>query len=121
MLLKDWQIPSMTLVQFITMLGTYYWKGHALQHIRVCNDMQFLMKHVRRITIGMGKWKDSSHQWRAEETFFLYGFIVNFFMFRSRNGSIRSRFNEFSWQTIVNLVRNHKGLLVGEQAEELIQ
>jgi len=136
MLPKDWQIPSMTFVQFITIrllgdpdngvpplskIGTYHWKGHALQHRRVCNDMKFLTKHVRRIAIGMDKWKDPAHQWLAKETLVLYGFIANFFMFRSRNGSIRSRFNEFSWQTIVNLVRNHKGLLVGEQAEELIQ
>ena len=79
------------------------------------------MKHVRRITIDMDKWKDPAHQWLAEETLVLYGFITQFFMFRSRNGSIRSRFNDFSWRTIVNLVQNYKGALVGEQAEELIQ
>ena len=98
MLPEYWQILSMTFIQFITIwlsgdpdngvpplseIGTYQWKGHALQHRQVCKDMKFLMKHVRRITIGMGKWKDLAHQWRAEETLVLYGFIVNFFMFRS--------------------------------------
>jgi len=83
MLPKDWKIPSMTFVQFITMwlsgdpdngvppllkIGTYHWNGHALQHRQVLNDMQFLMKHVRRIAIGIDKWKDPAHQWIAEET-----------------------------------------------------
>ena len=54
MLPKDWRIPSMTFVQFITMcltgdpdngvpplskVGIYHWKRHALQHRRVCGGM----------------------------------------------------------------------------------
>ena len=36
------------------------------------------------------------------------------FKYPSSSGRARSRFSEFSWQTIVNLVRNHEGKLVGE-------
>ena len=124
----------MTFVHFITMwltrdpdngvpplskIGTYHWKGHALQHRRVCGDMQYLMRHVKRKVVQLNKWRSAAHQWCAEETLILYNYIVSRFQFKSR--SRKSRFNEFSWRTIVNLVRNHKGVLVGEEENEAIE
>ena len=38
-------------------------------------------------------------------------------MYKGRNGTARSRFQEFSWRTVVNLVRNHKGKLIGKDVD----
>jgi len=76
---------------------------------------------IKRIAAQMNKWRNTAHQWFTEETLVLYNHIVNRFQFKLRNGKSRSRFNEFSWCTIVNLVRNHKGVLVGEDEDEPIK
>ena len=64
MLPKDWRVPSMTFVQFISIwtcgdpdngvppplskVTTYHWKDHATQHRRVAADMKYIMGHVKR-------------------------------------------------------------------------
>ena len=133
MLPKDWRIPSMTFIQFISMwlcgdphngvpqlskVTTYHWKDHATQHRRVAADMKYLMRHVKRSAEPRNTWKPLLHQWTVEESLKVYESVKALFMYRSRKGTSRTRFEEFSWRTIVNLVRNHKGLLVGEVNEE---
>ena len=76
--------------------------------------MQYLMKHVERVARANSAWKENPHVWTTGETLQLYEAVVSKFKYRTSGGSSRNRFNEFSWQTIVNLVRNHKGKLVGE-------
>ena len=43
--------------------------------------------------------------------------VVPRFKYPSSSGSRRNCFDEFSWRTIVNLVRNHTFKLVGEVEE----
>ena len=129
MLPQGWRIPLMTLLQFIMMWLTgdqengvpplrnvtvYHWRNHATQHRRVWSDMQFLMKHVERAAREKGVWKENSHEWTTQDTLKLYEDVDSKFKYPGTAGSRRNRFNEFSWRTIVNLVRNHKGKLVGE-------
>jgi hypothetical protein len=59
-------------------------------------------------------WKEGDHRWSIGDTLLLYEVVVGKFKFDSSRGVKRKRVNEFSWRTVVNLVRNHKGVLVGE-------
>ena len=132
MLPKDWRIPSMTFVQFILMwlcgdpdngvpplskVTTYHWKDHATQHRRVAADMKYIMGHVKRSAESRNTWNTPSHNWTVGETLRAYESVKALFMYKGRNGTARSRFEEFSWRTVVNLVRNHKGKLIGEEGE----
>ena len=129
MLPEGWRVPSMTFLQFITIWLTgdqengvpplrnvtvYHWRNHATQYCRIRSDMQYLMGHVERIARNKGVWKENPHQWTTNETLVVYKEIQAKFKYQSSQGRARNRFSEFSWQTIVNLVRNHKGKLVGE-------
>ena len=132
MLPKDWRIPSMTFVQFISMwlcgdidngvpplskVTTYHWKGHATQHRRVAADMKYIMGHVKRSAESRKTWNPPSHEWTVQETLRTYESVKALFMYKGRNGTVRSRFQEFSWRTVVNLVRNNKGNLIGEEVD----
>ena len=44
----------------------------------------------------------------------MYENVFQKFCYPSKAGVRRQRFDEFSWRTVVNLVRNHKGQLVGD-------
>ena len=129
MLPEGWRVPSMTFAQFISMylsgdqdngvpplcnVIVHHWKGHATQYRRVQSDMQYLMGHVKRVALESLAWKEENHRWSTGETLLLYEVVVGKFKFDSKSGGKRKRFNEFSWRTVVNLVRNHKGVLVGE-------
>ena len=76
--------------------------------------MQYLMKHVERVARANGAWIKNPHVWTAGETLKVYEAVVNKFKYQTSGQSSRNCFNEFSWRTIVNLVRNYKGKLVGE-------
>ena len=76
--------------------------------------MQYLMGHVKIVVLESLAWKEGDHIWITGESLLLYEVVVGKFKFDSSRGVKRKRFNEFSWSTVVNLVRNHKGVLVGE-------
>ena len=117
MLPKEWRIPSMTFVQFISMwlcgdpdngvpplskVATSHLKGHAMQHRRVAADMKYLMSHVKRVAQPRNAWRLQPGEWIIQETLALYESVKALFMFKGRNGALRTRFQEFSWCTIVN-------------------
>ena len=129
MLPEVWRIPSMTFLKFITLWLTgdqengvlplrsvtvYHWRNHATQYRRVRSDMQYLMSHVERAARDKRVWIENQHKWTTNETLVVYEKIRAKFKYPSSSGRAKSRFSEFSWRTIVNLVRNHKGKLIGE-------
>ena len=63
-------------------------------------------------------WKDKNHEWNVHETLTVYEEVVGKFKYPSSSVTARNRFNEFSLRTIVNLLRNHKGKLVGEEQSD---
>ena len=105
---QDNGVPSLCTV------SVYHWRDHTTQHRRVRSDTQYLMSHAERAAREKGEWKENQHKWTTNETLTVYEGVVGKFKYTSSNGRVINRFNEFSWQTIVNLVRNHKGKLVGE-------
>ena len=79
--------------------------------------MKYIMGHVKRSAESRNTWNTPSHNWTVGETLRAYESVKALFMYKGRNGTARSRFEEFSWRTVVNLVRNHKGKLIGEEGE----
>ena len=129
MLPQGWRVPSMTFVQMISMwlsgdkengvpplhkVNCYHWKGHATQYRRVSSDMKYLMSHVKREATSKNVWWGDDHDWTTGQTLIMYENVFHKFCYPSKAGVRRQRFDEFSWRTVVNLVRNHKGQLVGE-------
>ena len=72
------------------------------------------MRHVERAARDKRVWIENPHKWTTNDTIVVYKEVRAKFNYPSSSGRARSRFSEFSWQTIVNFVRNHKGKLVGE-------
>ena len=99
----------------LSKVTTSHLKGHAMQHRRVAADMKYLMSHVKHVAQPRNAWRSLPGEWIIQKTLALYESVKALFMFKGRNGALRTRFQEFSWRTIVNLVRNHKGILVGEE------
>ena len=129
MLPQGWRVPSMTFVQMISMwlsgdkengvpplhkVNCYHWKGHATQYRRVSSDMKYLMSHVKREATSKNVWWGDDHEWTTGQTLIMYENVFQRFCYPSKAGVRRQRFDEFSWRTVVNLVRNHKGQLVGD-------
>jgi len=133
MLPEGWRVPSMTFVQFISMWLTgdkengvpplykvtiHHLKEHATQPRRVRSDFQYIMSHVARIGTSRNVWYGyNNHEWTTGQTLILYEHIYHKFCYPHK-GKKRERFDEFSWRTVVNLVRNHKGQLVGEEDDD---
>ena len=95
-------------------VAVHHWKYHATQYRRVQSNIQYLIRHVKRAAVESSTWKGDNYTCSTGETLLLYEVIVGKFKVDSSRGVKRKRFNEFSWRTVVNLVRNHKGVLVGE-------
>ena len=77
--------------------------------------MKYLMRHVKRVAQPRNAWRSQLGEWITYETLALYESVKALCMFKGRNGALRTRFQEFSWRTIVNPVCNHKGILGGEE------
>ena len=71
------------------------------------------MSHVERVAISRNVWYGYDHDWTTGQTLILYEHVFHKFCYPHK-GKRRQRFDEFSWRTMVNLVRNHKGQLVGD-------
>ena len=88
-----------------------------MQHSRVSADIKYIMGHIKISVESSNTWNAPSHEWTVQETLRTYESVKVLFIYKGQNGTTRLRFREFSWCTVANLVRNHKGKLIGKEVD----
>ncbi len=117
-LMQFWYLgdPSSGVPPLIKVGGTEF--KNLPRGVRKRSDMKYLMKHVERKGKEIGCFIEDINDWSLEAIRNLFNQIRSYFEYPNKS-STQTKFEKLSWETVCHNLRRNKGVLVGEDPQQV--